>query len=176
MSHCSKTHPDRSVNVRDDLATFNAIVPLREGGGIVPVGFVKPEGGAITDLAELREYISRRDGILVPAGLTGGGGVGRRFPSAGQSRRGLQLARKRTSQVILASPPSRPAKVMRMEHDQPLDLSVRLHPLAYYLSLYLYEYNYDQVSSEGNIHLRFSRHSHLGVTQNFQKGHLKTFS
>lgn len=128
MVHCSQTHPDRPVSVRDDLATFNAIVPLQElggtGGGIVPVAFVRPDAGPIMDITELKAYMAGRGGIIVPSTVSLSGSGGR--VGAGNGGGSSRLSSAVGKRPAYSGAESRPAKIVKPDSDLPLDLSVSL--------------------------------------------------
>lgn len=57
MNHCSKVHPGKPIIIKDELALFNSVVPLRDGDGVITVAYVKKNGAPILSLEELGSYL-----------------------------------------------------------------------------------------------------------------------
>ena len=51
-SHCAKYHPNKPVSVRDDVALFNAIIPIDDKKGIVTMALSKSSGGIVLELGD----------------------------------------------------------------------------------------------------------------------------
>lgn len=108
MNHCSKIHPQKQIFVRDELALFNAIMPVQEDSSVVSVGFLKPDGVPILDLVELRRHL----------GLSSSG-----HPEVVNES---VVVEKRTS-LGSSSSGSHPKRArLEDDRDQPLDLSVKI--------------------------------------------------
>lgn len=107
MNHCSKIHPQKQIFVRDELALFNAIMPVQEDSSLVSVGFLKPDGVPILDLVELRRHL----------GLSSSGHQEVTEPA---------VAEKRTSRTSSSSSSLQKRPRLEDDRDQPLDLSVKI--------------------------------------------------
>lgn len=52
-NHCAKFHPHKPVSVRDDLALFNAVIPIEDKNGIVTMAFSDRKGVPLLNIEDL---------------------------------------------------------------------------------------------------------------------------
>lgn len=52
-NHCAKFHPHKPISVRDDLALFNAVIPIEDKNGIVTMAFSDKKGVPLLDVDDL---------------------------------------------------------------------------------------------------------------------------